>query len=205
MKEEVMNLPFSVYVLDVETTGLNDQTNEIVELSIFRLNDGVQKTWCIKPTKYDTISSDALRVNGHKLADLKWETAYGKETYREMGKVLPEVENFFMEDGEDCSGRILAGQNVGFDLQFLREMWQREGVIDTFPFGDRPKMIDTLQLALFLDLIKGKREQYYNLGSLVERYGVKKLKAHSASQDTIMTKEVLLKQMDVVRHWSNKE
>lgn len=194
-----MELPFIVYVLDTETTGLNNKVNEIIELSILRLNDNVQQTWCIKPTRYDVIEQDALRVNGHKLADLKWETAYGRETYKEMSKVLPDIENFFMSDGEDSGTRILCGQNVNYDLQFLREMWTKANTIETFPFGDRPKIIDTLQLALFLDLVKGSKEPYYNLSSLVERYGLKKLKAHTASQDVLMTKDVLLAQMNIVK------
>ena len=193
-----MQLPFAVYVIDTETTGLDDSSNEIIELSILRLNDEVQRTWYIKPTKYDTITQDALRVNGHKLEDLKWQTTYGRETYRELSKVLPEIENFFMDDLEASDGRILVGQNVVFDLGFVRRLWEKANTLATFPFGDRPKVIDTIQLALLLDLIKGTREQYYNLTSLVERYGVKKEKAHKADSDTRMCKNVFLAQMKLI-------
>lgn len=199
-----MELPFVVYLLDTETTGLDSSQHEIVELSISRLNDGVQRTWYLKPDKYETIQDEALRINGHKLEDLKWQTAFGRETYKETSKVLPDIENFFMEDGDSADGRILAGQNVSYDLDFLRAMWKGAGTSETFPFGGRPRMIDTLQIAFFLDLVKGKKEQFYNLGGLVERYGVKKIKAHKAENDVIMTKDVLLAQMKIAREGLSK-
>lgn len=188
-----MNFPFQLYVLDTETTGLSQKDGcEIIELSICRINDGVQKTWCMRPKNYEAIQPEALRINGHKLEDLKWATAYGRETYREVSKVLPDVEAFFMEDCESPDNRVLIGQNVGFDLEFLQAMWKAEGVADAFPFGLRPKMIDTMQLMIFLDVLDNKKEQYYNLGSLIKRYGVKNAKAHSASADTTATKELFL-------------
>lgn len=194
-----MSLPFAIYILDTETTGLDPLTNEVIEISIYRLNDNVQRTWCIKPDKYDTISPDSLRINGHKIQDLKHQTEFGKETYQVLKKVLPDIENFFMEDGEASDARILVGQNCSFDLGFIKEMWLKENTMDTFPFGNRPKMIDTMQLALFLDLVNGERSQYYNLGSLIKKYGIKNTKAHSATADTLATKELFMAQLNYTK------
>lgn len=40
---------YIIYFLDTETTGLNPLENEIIEISIYRLNDNNQKTWFIRP------------------------------------------------------------------------------------------------------------------------------------------------------------
>lgn len=195
-----MNFPFQLYVLDTETTGLSlEKGSEIIELSIYRINDDQQKSWCIKPKNYDAIQSDALRINGHKLDDLKWLTAFGRETYREANKVLPDIEMFFLEDNDAPTNRILIGQNAIFDLGFLQDLWKRENTINTFPFGDRPKIIDTLQLALFLDLLENKKSDFYNLGSLIKKYSIKNSKAHSAAADTLATKELFLAQLEDVK------
>jgi len=80
----------------------------------------------------------------------------------------------------------------------LQDLWRAQSAMETFPFGNRPFTIDTREISLFLDLVFGTRHQYYNLGSLVERYKVKKLKAHRAAEDTVMTKDVFMAQLKTV-------
>lgn len=199
-----MSFKFELYFADTETTGLDQAKNDIIELSIYRLSDDTQRTWCMKPKNYESISTDALRVNGHKLEDLKHQTKFGQETYLEPSKVIPDIENWFLSDGMSSEDRVLIGQNARFDLGFLQDLWQREGCKDTFPFGSRPFTLDTREIALFLDLIQGTRSQYYNLGSLVERFKVKKEKSHRADSDTRMTKEVFMAQLGIVQGWMEK-
>lgn len=194
-----MKSKFMIYVVDTETTGLDENKNEIIEISLYRINDNQQKTWCIKPTNYEVIQPDALRINGHKLDDLKHLTKFGKETYLDSTKVVVEIENWMMEDLGASEDRILVGQNPTFDIGFMKNLWIKNNSIETFPWGKRPHVLDTRQIALFLDLVKGERSEYYNLGSLVEKFGVHKLKAHRAAEDTIMTKNLILAQLDIVR------
>lgn len=194
----MLNSKFSIYVLDTETTGLDPQLNEIIEVSFYHINNERQETWFLKPSNYETIQTDALRINGHKMEDLKMLTPYGKETYKEPTRVISEIENWFMDDL--CTGRerILVGQNPSFDQQFLQNLWQRNNGKETFPFGDRPFVLDTRQIALLLDLASGETTNYYSLGGLVEKYGVKKEKNHRSASDTRMTKDVFLKQIEIV-------
>ncbi len=193
-----MDSSFVLYVLDTETTGLDKEKHEIIELSILRINDSAQKTWCIKPSNYDSIESEALRINGHKLEDLKHQTAFGRETYKAADKVIAEIENWMMEDCVSSSDRILVGQNPSFDVGFLQKFWSNLNSEDTFPFGKRPFIMDTRQIALLIDLALGTRREFYNLGSLASDFGVKKEKAHRADSDTRMTKELWEKQFDLI-------
>jgi len=184
---------FVIYVVDTETTGFDDRLNDIIEISMYRLNDDSQKTWCLKPLNNDTITAGALRVNGHKLEDLKHETKLGRETYLSPDKVLVDIENWMMEDGVTSEDRILVGQNVSFDKGFLRHLWEKCGSEGTFPFGR--KMMDTIQIVLLMDLCKGVKRKSYTLGSLASDFDIKKEKAHRADADTRMTKDLWLKQL----------
>jgi DNA polymerase III epsilon subunit-like protein len=195
---------FAIYVLDTETTGLDPHLNEIIEVSFYRLNDDQQQTWFLKPSNYESIQADALRINGHKLEDLKGLTQFGKEHYIEPAKAIAEIENWFMDDL--CTGRerIIVGQNPAFDQQFLQNLWQKHNAKETFPFGDRPFVLDTRQITLLLDLASGEETDYYSLNGLVEKYGVKKEKSHQAATDARMTKNVFLKQLEIVSKAFNK-
>lgn len=189
---------FVLYVADTETTGLKKEKHEIIELSILRINDNTQRTWYIQPKNFDTIEADALRINGHKLEDLKHQTQYGRDTYKPAEKVISEIENWMMEDFSTPNDRILIGQNPSFDVEFLKKFWENLGQIDTFPFGKKPLVLDTRQIALLIDLAEGTRREYYNLSSLASDFGVKKEKAHRADADTRMTAELYQKQFDFI-------
>jgi DNA polymerase III epsilon subunit-like protein len=191
---------FKLYVLDTETTGLDPLRHEIIELSMYRINDDQQKTWYLKPRNPDFAEPDALRINGHKIEDLKHSTAESKEKYQDPAKAVIDIENFCNEDFGSSDARIMVGQKISFDLNFLQALWKQENAADTFPWGSRPHMIDTKQLQLFIDLVKKEKSEYYNLGSLVEKHGVKKLKAHRSTEDTVMTKDVFLKQLEVFKN-----
>lgn len=186
---------FSIYVIDTETTGLSTD-NDIIEFSAYRLNDDTQKTWLIKPINVEKIESDALRINGHKEEDILHKTAFGRENYLDPKQAIVEIENWLMEDGFPSTDRIIAGQNVsGFDKGMLVSLWNKCGSLETFPFSTR-LLLDTMIIELFLNVCSNTKNEYYNLGGLVTKYGVKKEKAHRADADVRMTKDVLLKQIE---------
>lgn len=188
---------FSIYVLDTETTGLDPDRNDVIELSIYRLSDDVQKTWCMKPFRLDTIEAAALKINGHKLEDLRHETKIGRETYLDPRKIIIEVENWMMEDGVSSEDRILLGQNPSFDKAFLEKLWEKCESRGTFPFGR--KMMDTIQIVLLMDLAKNFKRKGYGLGALIGDFDLKKEKAHRADADTRMTKDLWLKLLSIAK------
>lgn len=188
---------YVIYVADVETTGLDDRLNDIIELSLHRLTDDVQKTWCIKPINSANIDPDSLRINGHKLEDLLHQTKEGRDRYQDPSKVIIEIENWIMEDNVPSTQRVLAGQNIGFDKGFLEQHWIKCQSKDSFPFGRR--MIDTMGIEFFLDLCRGTMSEGYSLNNLTKKYGLKNEKAHTAAADVKVTKEVLLKQVELIK------
>lgn len=176
------------YVADVETTGLDSRLNDVIEFSLYRLDgddpEVAQKTWLLRPFNFDNISADALRINGHKLEEIK--------RYPDPNKVIVEIENWLAEDMVTTSERALLGQNISFDKDMLEQLWKKCGSSDSFPFGRR--YLDTMVAEMFIDFCRGEDAEGYSLNNLSKKYGVKNDKAHSAAADVRATREVFLKQ-----------
>lgn len=185
---------YTLYALDIETTGLDFVKNDIIEISLYRLSDDTQKTWCLKPLNFETIEPAALRINGHKLEDITHKTSIGRSTYLEPSKVIIDIENWIMEDNSSAENRVLIGHNIGFDKYFIESLWKKCNSFDSFPFGRRT--MDTMTIEFFKDLIKDDMAEGYSLNNLTKKYGVKNEKAHSAAADTKATKEVFEKQVE---------
>jgi len=187
-------MEYVIYVADTETTGLDSHSHDVIELSLYRLNDNVQKTWWFKPINYETIDMGALRVNGHKIEDLKLETKVGRDLYVDPIKNIVDIENWIADDGVPAENRVLCGQNISFDKAMLEQLWLKCNSKDSFPFGRRT--MDTMIIEFFLDWCKGSMADSYSLSALVKKYGIKNEKAHSSTADTKATKEVFEKQVE---------
>jgi len=188
---------YVIYFADTETTGLNPVKHDVIELSLIRSTDNVQKTWWFKPINYENIDLGALRVNGHKIEDLKLETPRGKNLYLDPLKNIIDIENWIAEDGVPNEQRVFCGHNANFDKNMLEQLWIKCDAKDSFPFGRRT--LDTFQLEFFLDWCKESIAEGYSLSNLVKKYNVKNEKAHSAAADTKATKEVFEKQVEYFR------
>jgi DNA polymerase III alpha subunit (gram-positive type) len=182
------------YVADTETTNLDNDIGDIIELCLHRINDGATKTWCIKAVNIDGINPGALKTNGHKLEDITWKTKEGRARYQEPSIVLKEVELFMLDDNAIADDRILIGQNVIFDYYYMKSMYKKHGTYDTFPFGRQ--ILDTRMIELFQDFAKGKLEDSYSLAALNKRHGIKNEKAHTAEADVIATSTLFKKQCE---------
>jgi DNA polymerase III alpha subunit (gram-positive type) len=174
-----------LYVCDTETTGLDYLENDIIELSLIRLNNGEQETWKIRPTDFSTIQVKALEVNNTNINDLK-----NPEIYMEVDKVLPLIENWIVDDGCSLYDRVLVGHNIQFDFNFMLSMWEKANTAETFPFSRFGNLIDTKGLVLLYDYLSEKDESKYNLAACVKRFGLQKRAFHGAAEDTAATKDL---------------
>lgn len=193
-----MNHNYTFYFCDTETTGLDYNLHSPIEISLIRIaTTDEQKTWNLKPINLESIDTSALRVNGHKIKDLKCQTQFGRETYADPNKTIIDIENWVSQDNCPSEYRCLIGQNISFDIEMLKQLWFKCDSKDSYPFGRR--YLDTMVIELFLDYCKGQFADYYNLNSIIKKYGVKNDKAHSAASDTKATKKVFMKQVELFK------
>ena len=193
---------YIIYVVDTETTGLSSMDNDVIEISACRFkmespSETEQKTWYLKALNPATIQEEALSVNKHKREDILHLTKFGKETYKDPSEVVADIERWIISDKMSAMDRVIAGQNVQFDVKALTALWDKVGCLNTFPFSVEKgnRIIDTMMLATAIDVCTGNRRRYYNLGTLVKSFGVKKRQAHKAEDDVAMTVELLIKML----------
>lgn len=193
---------YTLLVVDIESTGLDNIKNDVIELSLYRMSDNIQKTWCLKPFNFENIEPAALRINGHKIEDITHQTAYGRETYLDPNKVIIDIENWVAEDNVPASNRVLVGANTGFDKGMLDQLWIKCNSSDTFPFGRR--YIDIQQIEFFLNMCENNMLDSYSLSNIIKKYGITNSKSHTAAADTVAAKEVFEKQIEFFKKVLNK-
>ncbi len=204
-------MSYSCYVVDTETTGLDPLKHDVIEVCIWRIGEDSSRTWCMKALNPETIEDKALKINGHKREDILHLTKEGKEKYLHPDVVLPEIEEWIMQDGSSAEERVFIGQNPDFDYKFMYNWWKRMGHPEDFPFGfwrnedeNLGYTLDTIQLARWIDLLIGKKRKFYNLGGLVKAFGIKKAQAHRADGDVQMTKDLYEKMSEPFKEMAIK-
>lgn len=166
--------------VDIETTGLDNDTHEIIELGVViaKYKDGVlvvtdQLDLKIQPTRIETADPQALRINGYNEAD--WLFAVSREQA---------MKSFI----EKTSGAVFLAHNITFDYPFIEKALKEVGLQHDLHF----QKIDTLSLAfgiLHMQDDLGK----LSLSALCSQFGIENKKAHSAFADAYALFEVFKK------------
>ncbi len=160
----------TIVVFDIETTGLNPDLDQIIELGAVKIEKGniVEKfSTFVKPT-----------------IDIPFEVTRLTHITNEMVEDAPSIEvviEKFYEFSRDC---VLCGHNIiGFDLKFIR----RFGLIYNLNFDN--DIIDTMNEARVSKL----KISRFNLGVVTKALGIELKDAHRAWNDAFATAQVLLK------------
>lgn len=160
----------TIVVFDIETTGLDSETDQIIELGAVKVEDGniIEKfSTFVKPTKQIP----------YEVVDLTGITP-------EMVENAPPIELVIKEFYEFAKGCTLCGHNlIGFDIKFIRREAENVGLVFENP------TIDTLNLARTSRL----KITRFNLGTVVKALGLTLEGAHRAWNDAYATAQVLLK------------
>ena len=160
--------------IDLETTGLNQKKDAIMEIGAVKYRNGTEAD-----SFHRMVDPGRLipkRVT--ELTGITQEEISGKECFCEIGKELLE----FLEDD------ILVGHNILFDYSFLKRAFVNDNLVtnkgtDTF----EKKGIDTLKISrLRLSELESR-----SLTSLCEYYKIK-FRAHRAIEDARATAELFL-------------
>lgn len=165
----------TIVVFDIETTGLDFATDQIIELGAVKIENGniIEKfSTFVKPTK--KIPYEVVELTG---------------ITQDMVEDAPPIEYVIKDFYEFTRGCVLSGHNViGFDIKFIR----REGEAMGLEFDN--EIIDTMKEAQASRKLKITR---FNLGAVVKALGLVLEGAHRAWNDAYATAQVLLKLNEV--------
>jgi DNA polymerase-3 subunit epsilon len=185
-----MGIKKSLYI-DIETTGLDSNKHEIIQLAgLIVVGGKVEEefNYRIKPLHLDLSDSEvmkALDINSIKVEDLaSYEMPY--VIHKHLTSVLGKhVDKYNKKDKY-----YLVGYNVGFDLGFLEQFFILNS--DNF-LGSwlNWKKIDVLQLVYFLDYLGILGLPNYKLGTVCDYFKIKLDNAHDALADIKATRELL--------------
>ena len=163
----LIETPSTFVVFDIETTGLDSLSNEIIEIGALKVKDGkVVDT-------FDHLIKPSHPINDF-ITNLTGITNEMVETAETIEEVLTQFINFIGDN-------ILMGHNVNFDINFVydhAEKYNNHILNNDF--------IDTLRLArkLLPEL------SHHRLSDLADYYNIDKTGHHRALKDVEMTLEV---------------
>ncbi len=171
-KPEVVYNPFiergSFVVFDTETTGLDYEHDELLEIGAVKIEKGIivsKFSMLIKPR--NPIPASATEINN-----------ITNEMVSESPSADVVVRDFFRY----CKGSALVGYNVSFDQKFVLQEAKKQGLVFENEF------VDVMPLA------KSKlRLTRYRLGDVVKALGITLDGAHRAYADALATAEAFLK------------
>jgi len=161
--------------IDIETTGLEPDYHEIIEVAAVRLSPktlGIvsQLEFKVRPEHPERCEPQAIQKNNYSTED--WKNALPLiEVLQKLTPVL--------------HGSILAGHNVFFDWSFLHEAYRRTQTVN--PDVDY-HMVDTVSLAWPL-VVAGVIEKP-TLRMLCDGFSISNEGAHTAGHDVRRTIEV---------------
>lgn len=172
----------SFAVVDFETTGLNPETDRIVQLAVVVINGegGTLSSFdtIVKPESPAEYQHGAEHIHGISAEQV----THGMSLREAL------IQLWAISDGN-----VFTAHNAQFDLGFLHAESQRVGLdnhIDTH--------IDTLDLSRRIYGTDPSRR--HNLFALCEHYGIERDNVHDAKSDAVATAQLLmhlLKELDV--------
>lgn len=171
-----------IMYFDVETTGLDPEKNDIIQLAYILEEDGVEKfegNLKMQPLNWGEISEKALEVNGVTRSQLK------------EYPMPQKAHAFFMDDLQAFGAKwvIPCGYNVNFDIGFLKAWFKKMG-FSGYGSMFTYKPIDPYQVIILLDSIKPYYLKNHKLETMARYYGIE-LQAHDAMSDIRATKKLL--------------
>ena len=163
--------------IDIETTGLDPEIQEIIEIGGVVVTPDLKVVHefeiKVKPENLAAAQPEALRIN--RFDPAQWVFALS----------LPEAMKLFSEKTKDC---IMVAQNVAFDYSFLQKAFSKTKVPNLMHYHK----LDTISIA-YAKLGKNGDAQKYSLGFLCGMFGVDYKNAHTALADARATFEVFKK------------
>ena len=163
----------SFAVVDFETTGVNPETDRIVQLAAIVVNGEGEIVdsfdTVVKPESPTEYVHGAEHIHGISEAEVQNGMPL-KDALRKLWSI--------------SEGNLFTAHNARFDLGFLHAESARVGL-----GGRIHNYVDTLALARKTDEARTRR---HSLEALCEHYGIERTRSHEAKADATATAELLM-------------
>ena len=172
---------------DVETTGIDPESQDIIQFAYIIEIDGVVKKQggiYMQPFVYETISPKALEVNGITIEQIKT-----FDSPEKAHRMITQIFGRFINKYDKNDKFYPAGYNVDFDLKFLHNFFKKNH--DNY-FGSwfNWHKIDPLQILYFLEYTGKIDLPDYKLATVCKHFGIE-LDAHEAGSDITATRQLI--------------
>jgi DNA polymerase III epsilon subunit-like protein len=117
---DTINWPRTLFIIDLETTGLDPVTCGFLEVAVRHPATGSAACWRVQPRGLCQASAEALRVNG-----LTWASLQDSQRVSESDVLVLLME--WIRDRVADGPVSIVGRNPAFDRSFLEELGKREG------------------------------------------------------------------------------
>lgn len=182
--------------LDTETTGLDCNRNGIIQIAgIIEIDGEVKEEFNLrcKPFEQDIITQEALDITGVTVEEVK---SYDSPllAYHTLKNIFSRYIDKFDKDDKF----IPVGQNVLFDLRFLKSFFEKSG--DKF-FGSYVvwyHYIDLMPCSMAMKVAGHIDISDLKLGTVAEALGFK-FEAHDALEDIRTTRKVWLHFLNLLK------
>lgn len=176
------------FYIDTETTGLLPYMHDIVQLAVVIEIDGrieSEHDWKVRPVNFDVIDEKALKTQNRTIEELK-EFGDPRQAFNELLKVLDtHIDKYDKQDKF-----TVCGYNVGFDSEFLRHFFKKNGHKYYGSYFRNNLIVDPLQVIYFMVAHDYMPElDNYKLTTVCEFFGIE-FKAHDALADIKATREL---------------
>mgnify|MGYP000719325461 CR=1 FL=1 len=190
--------------VDTETTGLDKKENKITELAAMyedtdkKQNDTVTFHEYIKYSEYPKDYGKVAEMTGLTPTILASKGKSEKEVYVKFHEFLSDLVDRYDKNDK----MILAGYNIDFDDNFLRELFHRfnNQYYGSFFFNCRLNVMSTMAMAMQSGVL-GVLVRY-RLANLAEALNID-LNAHSAIDDIMVTRECYYKLLSMIQQNKN--
>jgi DNA polymerase III epsilon subunit-like protein len=179
------------FAFDTETTGLDAHAgDEVLSLAYVLLDDDLNELaaeqFFAHPSDPSRVSPEAARING-----------YSPDVWDAKGAVTQDALYLLLATAwkkHELRRAVPLGHNVPFDVGFLEVRGRKDAA---FAAAMRQALgyhkIDTIGIALALDVANKVKGGSYSLGPLCARYDVELLHAHDSLYDVRATVELYRK------------
>ena len=167
--EKGQNFKQDFVVFDIETTGFSPVENRIIEIGAVKVSEGKIVD------RFSTFVNPQVPIpfRIEKLTSITDDMVVGAET---IEKILPEFLTF-------CEGCMLVAHNAEFDMSFIKENCDRQGIEHDFTY------IDTVGISRVMLPTQAK----HTLDAVAKTLGVSLENHHRAVDDAEATAEIFVK------------